>query len=62
CPDDLLGYRGKCYNLSRDPRSWDQARAECSELGASLAVLKDREMDFFFCLSKKDDYWVGLRR
>ncbi|NWV94941.1 CD69 protein, partial [Machaerirhynchus nigripectus] len=62
CPDGWVGYNGICYFLSRDAGSWDQARARCSELGASLAVLKDEEMEFLFPFSRTDDYWVGLRR
>uniref|UniRef100_A0A8C5XAA8 C-type lectin domain-containing protein n=1 Tax=Malurus cyaneus samueli TaxID=2593467 RepID=A0A8C5XAA8_9PASS len=45
--------------------SWDQAQARCSELGASLAVLKDWEMvseGFLFPHSTRVDYWLGLRR
>ncbi|NWV39538.1 CD69 protein, partial [Grantiella picta] len=55
-----VGYRGICYFLSRDQRSWDQAKAQCLKLGASLAVLNDREMEFLFHLSGKDHYWLGL--
>ncbi|XP_057244627.1 uncharacterized protein LOC130587669, partial [Malurus melanocephalus] len=44
CPHGWVGHRGICYFLSRDQLSWDQAQARCSELGASLAVLKDWEM------------------
>uniref|UniRef100_A0A8C5TSD0 C-type lectin domain-containing protein n=1 Tax=Malurus cyaneus samueli TaxID=2593467 RepID=A0A8C5TSD0_9PASS len=62
CPHGWVGHRGICYFLSRDQLSWDQAQARCSELGASLAVLKDWEMEFLFPHSAKVDYWLGLRR
>ncbi|NWV42773.1 CL12A protein, partial [Grantiella picta] len=62
CPHGWVGYNGICYFLSRDHLIWDQAQARCSELGASLAVLKDWEMEFLFCLSRNDDYWLGLHR
>ncbi|NWV43500.1 CLC2L protein, partial [Grantiella picta] len=62
CPDDWLVYNRTCYFFSRDYRTWDQAQARCSELGVSLAVPKDEEMEFFFCISKKDNYWLGLQR
>lgn len=62
CAKDWVGYKGICYFLSRDELSWDQAQARCSQLGASLAVLRDEEMDFLFRLSGNVDYWVGLRR
>ncbi|KAM7047932.1 C-type lectin domain family 2 member H-like isoform 2-T2 [Acridotheres tristis] len=62
CPSDWVGYNGVCYYLSNDSRSWEQSQDRCSELGASLAILKDEEMDLFFRLRGKDDYWLGLRR
>ncbi|NXY12645.1 CD69 protein, partial [Pteruthius melanotis] len=41
---------------------WDQGQARCSELGASLAVLRDEEMEFLFTFSRDVNYWLGLRR
>ncbi|NXO62616.1 CLC2H protein, partial [Phainopepla nitens] len=62
CPEGWIGYRGICYFFSKDLGTWDQARARCSELGASLAVLRDEEMEFLFRLRWKVDYWLGLHR
>uniref|UniRef100_A0A8C5UED5 C-type lectin domain-containing protein n=1 Tax=Malurus cyaneus samueli TaxID=2593467 RepID=A0A8C5UED5_9PASS len=62
CPHGWVGHRGICYFLSRDQLSWDQAQARCSELGASLAVLKDWEMVIPLSLTRNEDHWLGLRR
>nr|XP_041573053.1 early activation antigen CD69-like isoform X2 [Taeniopygia guttata] len=62
CPHGWFGYTGVCYYLSRDSRSWEQAQERCSELGASLAILKDEAMDLLFRLRGNVDYWIGLRR
>ncbi|NXB13158.1 CD69 protein, partial [Rhagologus leucostigma] len=62
CPKGWVGHNGVCYFLSRDEGSWDQGQARCSELGASLAVLKDEEMEFLFHFSGNVDCWLGLRR
>ncbi|XP_072786931.1 C-type lectin domain family 2 member B [Taeniopygia guttata] len=62
CPHGWVGYNGVCYYLSRDYRSWEQAQERCSELGASLAILKDEAMDLLFRLRGNVDYWIGLRR
>lgn len=43
CPRGWVGYNGVCYYFSRDHSSWEQAEERCSELGASLAILKDEE-------------------
>ncbi|XP_048145682.1 uncharacterized protein LOC125318793 isoform X2 [Corvus hawaiiensis] len=48
CPKGWVGYRGVCDFLSRDQGTWGQGQARCSKLGASLAVLKDEEMEFPF--------------
>ncbi|NXQ29714.1 CLC2D protein, partial [Alaudala cheleensis] len=34
----------------------------CSELGASLAIVRDEEMDLLFRLRGNVHYWLGLRR
>ncbi|XP_064285927.1 killer cell lectin-like receptor subfamily G member 2 isoform X2 [Passer domesticus] len=63
CPPGWVGYNGVCYYLSRDYSSWEQAEERCSELGASLAILKDEEaMGLLFRLRGNGDYWLGLRR
>nr|XP_041573046.1 C-type lectin domain family 2 member D11-like isoform X2 [Taeniopygia guttata] len=62
CPHGWVGSNGVCYYLSRDYRSWEQAQERCSELGASLAILKDEAMDLLFRLRGNVDYWIGLRR
>ncbi|XP_077640621.1 C-type lectin domain family 2 member B-like [Lonchura striata] len=62
CPHGWVGYNGVCYYLSRDYRSWEQAQERCSELGASLAIVKDEAMDLLFRLRGNVDYWIGLRR
>ncbi|NWV09159.1 CD69 protein, partial [Ptilonorhynchus violaceus] len=62
CLKGWVEYHRICYFLSNDHGTWDQAQDRCSELGASLAVLKDREMEFLSRLSGNVDYWLGLRR
>ncbi|TRZ08145.1 hypothetical protein HGM15179_018962, partial [Zosterops borbonicus] len=59
CP---AGWVGICYFLSKDQHTWDQGQAQCSELGASLAVLRDEEMEFLSLLCGNVSRWVGLRR
>ncbi|NXB87744.1 CD69 protein, partial [Vidua chalybeata] len=48
CPHGWVGYNGVCYYLSRDYSTWEQGQERCSELGASLAILKDEAMDLLF--------------
>ncbi|NXY63612.1 CLC2H protein, partial [Callaeas wilsoni] len=62
CPDGWVGYHRVCYYLSKDHGTWEQGQERCSELGASLAILKEEEIDFLFRLRGNVDYWLGLRR
>ncbi|NXO67169.1 CLC2H protein, partial [Phainopepla nitens] len=62
CPSGWVGYNGVCYYFSRDQGTWEQGQEGCSELGASLAILKNEEMDLLFRLRGNVDYWLGLRR
>ncbi|NWI94872.1 KLRBC protein, partial [Pitta sordida] len=62
CPWDWIWHRGGCYHLSKDWRTWEQSQDRCSELGASLAVLSDEMIKFFYHFSAKEDFWIGLRR
>ncbi|NWT77274.1 CD69 protein, partial [Prunella himalayana] len=63
CPRGWVGYNGVCYFFSKDDSTWEQGQEQCSELGASLAFLKDEAMmDLLFRLRGNVDYWLGLRR
>ncbi|XP_066047873.1 C-type lectin domain family 2 member B-like isoform X2 [Chamaea fasciata] len=63
CPSGWVGYNEVCYCLLRDSGTWEQGEERCSELGASLAIVKDEEaMDLLFRLGGNGDYWLGLRR
>ncbi|XP_066180486.1 C-type lectin domain family 2 member H-like [Sylvia atricapilla] len=63
CPSGWVGYNGICYYLSRDFGTWDEGEERCSELGASLAIVKDEEAtDLLFPLRGNGDFWLGLRR
>ncbi|XP_054149694.1 C-type lectin domain family 2 member B-like [Melozone crissalis] len=63
CPFYWVEYKGFCYNLSRDYGTWEQAQERCSELNASLAIVKDEEaMELLFRLCGNGSCWLGLRR
>ncbi|KAM4896982.1 LOW QUALITY PROTEIN: early activation antigen CD69-like [Sylvia borin] len=63
CPSGWVGYNGLCYYLYRDFGTWDEGQERCSELGASLAIVKDEAAtDLLFRLRGNGDYWLGLRR
>uniref|UniRef100_A0A8C3HXK5 C-type lectin domain-containing protein n=1 Tax=Chrysemys picta bellii TaxID=8478 RepID=A0A8C3HXK5_CHRPI len=63
CPDDWVGYRGKCYYFSETEGNWNYSLTNCSALSASLAGI-DSEQDMAFLLryKGKPDHWIGLWR
>ncbi|KAM7146205.1 C-type lectin domain family 2 member B-like [Macrochelys suwanniensis] len=63
CPDDWLGYQGKCYYFSKAKKSWNNSQQRCSVLGASLAAI-DSNQDLAFMLRYKgiSEHWIGLWR
>ncbi|XP_062352898.1 C-type lectin domain family 2 member D-like [Cinclus cinclus] len=62
CPSGWVGHNGVCYYFSRDSRTWEQSQEQCSELGASLAIVQDEAMHWLLRLRGNVDYWLGLRR
>ncbi|XP_064573150.1 uncharacterized protein LOC135449758 [Zonotrichia leucophrys gambelii] len=63
CPHGWVGYNGVCYGFSREYSTWEQGQERCSELNATLAIVKDEEaMDLLSRLCGNVDYWLGLRR
>ncbi|XP_067408138.1 C-type lectin domain family 2 member B-like [Emydura macquarii macquarii] len=63
CPDDWVGYRGKCYYFSEAEGTWDSSQNHCSSLNASLAEI-DTLQDLAFLLRYKGSvyHWIGLWR
>ncbi|NWZ01284.1 CLC2D protein, partial [Loxia curvirostra] len=62
CPPGWVGFNGVCYYLSNDSSTWEQGQNWCSELGASLAVPKDEDMDLLFHLFGNGGFWLGLHQ
>uniref|UniRef100_A0A8C3SFA3 C-type lectin domain-containing protein n=1 Tax=Chelydra serpentina TaxID=8475 RepID=A0A8C3SFA3_CHESE len=62
CPMDWLSHRGKCYWFSKDSKSWNESRADCSEKSSRKLVIQDREELEFIqnCTQGKYHVWLGL--
>ncbi|XP_065419224.1 E3 ubiquitin-protein ligase TRIM11-like [Chrysemys picta bellii] len=63
CPENWIGYHGKCYLFSDDEADWTSSQHFCSSHGASLAW-PDTLQEEDFLMRHKDnlDPWIGLRR
>ncbi|XP_058026076.1 early activation antigen CD69-like isoform X4 [Ahaetulla prasina] len=63
CPDFWIGYRGKCFYVSKEERNWALGLKTCSSLNASLAVIDtQQELDFWVEIFHPLHYWFGLSR
>ncbi|XP_065419264.1 C-type lectin domain family 2 member D6-like isoform X2 [Chrysemys picta bellii] len=43
CPEDWIGYRGKCYYFSETDGNWTYSQSQCSALNASLAAIDSEQ-------------------
>lgn len=43
CPSEWLNYKDKCYFFSKDLHSYDDAKATCESMSASLLIISDKE-------------------
>ncbi|XP_067396971.1 E3 ubiquitin-protein ligase TRIM39-like [Emydura macquarii macquarii] len=63
CPENWIGYQGKCYFFSEDEANWTWSQHFCSSHGASLAGLDTlKEKDFLMRHKGSLDPWISLRR
>ncbi|XP_070789552.1 C-type lectin domain family 2 member D-like [Pituophis catenifer annectens] len=63
CPDFWIGYRGKCFYVSKDEKNWTLSLKTCSSFNASLAVIdSQKELEFWVKIFKPFHYWFGLSR
>ncbi|XP_006037855.2 C-type lectin domain family 2 member D-like [Alligator sinensis] len=63
CPDDWLGYQGKCYFFSKNETTWNNSQSLCASQGATLAGI-DTEHEKSFLIHHKGIlyHWIGLWR
>ncbi|XP_070593945.1 C-type lectin domain family 2 member D-like isoform X2 [Erythrolamprus reginae] len=63
CPDSWIGYRGKCFYMSKDERNWSLSLTTCSSFNASLAVIDSQEeLEFWRIFFQHIHYWFGLSK
>ncbi|KAK9405863.1 C-type lectin domain family 2 member D-like [Crotalus adamanteus] len=63
CPDFWIGYRGKCFYISKEEKNWTLSLKTCSSFNASLAVIDtQKELDFWVEIFHPFHYWFGLSR
>ncbi|XP_056141885.1 CD209 antigen-like protein C [Lampris incognitus] len=59
CPVSWQEFRGSCYYVSTESKTWEKSREDCKKRGADLVIINSREEQNF--LSRfYDSIWVGL--
>ncbi|NXC48000.1 CLC2B protein, partial [Penelope pileata] len=58
-----LGFQGNCYYFSETQSDWNISKENCSDHGASLAIIdNEEEMAFILRYAGQATHWIGLHR
>ncbi|KAH1182803.1 hypothetical protein KIL84_004295, partial [Mauremys mutica] len=61
CPADWLLHRNKCYWVSKESKTWNESREDCSVKNAQMLVIQDKEeMAYVLSISQLNLVWLGL--
>ncbi|XP_028655677.1 CD209 antigen-like protein E isoform X2 [Erpetoichthys calabaricus] len=67
CPETWLYFKGKCYYMSNETKTWNTSRDHCISLGGHLVIItSDAEKKFLqntfndTMNGPKQSYWIGL--
>ncbi|XP_077781341.1 killer cell lectin-like receptor subfamily B member 1B allele C [Podarcis muralis] len=61
CPVQWQLHRDKCYWPSKDIKTWDESKHNCSTRDSQLLVIQDKEeLDFIENITENSRYWIGL--
>ncbi|XP_075769504.1 killer cell lectin-like receptor subfamily B member 1A [Pelodiscus sinensis] len=63
CPPNWQLHGDKCYWLSKESKTWNQSREDCSEKSSRLLILRGQEEKEFIRNVTEGIYsfWIGLR-
>ncbi|XP_072845255.2 killer cell lectin-like receptor subfamily B member 1A [Pogona vitticeps] len=62
CPQNWKLYKGKCYWVSQERKSWTQSQDDCRAKNSTLPVIQDVDQTTFIknITQKSTSYWLGL--
>uniref|UniRef100_A0A672KGG9 C-type lectin domain-containing protein n=1 Tax=Sinocyclocheilus grahami TaxID=75366 RepID=A0A672KGG9_SINGR len=59
--DGWINYQSSLYFISSERKSWAESRRYCTERGADLIIINNREeQDFVKKISANANVWIGL--
>ncbi|XP_071599818.1 oxidized low-density lipoprotein receptor 1-like [Heliangelus exortis] len=66
CPDNWLQYGENCYHFSKEWKTWQESKAQCSALESRLLKIESKEELAFTMQSlqfySSYSFWIGLSR
>ncbi|XP_068257890.1 C-type lectin domain family 7 member A-like [Nyctibius grandis] len=66
CPENWLQYGENCYHFSKEWKTWQESKAQCSALESRLLKIESKEeLDFTMRSSQSYSsysFWIGLSR
>ncbi|XP_051783516.1 CD209 antigen-like protein B isoform X3 [Erpetoichthys calabaricus] len=68
CPENWLGFSGKCYFFSNETMNWNASRNKCKSINGDLVIIETAEEQSFLIKTTKNKrgaeqqgkYWIGL--
>ncbi|KAJ6654983.1 hypothetical protein lerEdw1_006454 [Lerista edwardsae] len=61
CPTGWASSLGSCYWFSKEEKSWEEAKVDCEDKGAHLAIITSYQEQQFVSQGAKPRYtWIGL--
>ncbi|XP_043083016.1 macrophage mannose receptor 1-like, partial [Puntigrus tetrazona] len=59
--DEWIYYKFSFYYMSNEKKNWTESRRYCTEKGADLIIINNREEhDFVMKITNKTAFWIGL--
>ncbi|XP_042703936.2 killer cell lectin-like receptor subfamily B member 1B allele C isoform X1 [Chrysemys picta bellii] len=61
CPADWLSHKNKCYWVSKESKTWNESREDCSAKSSQMLMIQDKEeMAYVLNIPQLNLVWLGL--
>ncbi|CAM5098745.1 unnamed protein product [Natator depressus] len=61
CPAGWLPHKNKCYWVSKESKTWNESRVDCSAKSSQMVMIQDKEeMAYILSISQLNLVWLGL--
>ncbi|CAM2101457.1 unnamed protein product [Caretta caretta] len=61
CPAGWLPHKNKCYWVSKESKTWNESRVDCSAKSSQMVMIQDKEeMAYILSIPQLNLVWLGL--